>query len=659
VSRKATSRVTAKRGASGKPGGPSAAAGARRRRSRQRYPALAAPAGVELAALPGLALAALALVTPLVFWTALRDEVVLPKLIASFAFTGIALALTGAAGLWGHVDWRACRLPLGLLGAFLAAAAVATADGIDPVRSLLGETTRYQGLVPLLIYALLLLAAIGAAAGGGARFVLAGMFAGGVASAAYGLLQRLGADPYEWFGLPPGRIGATFAQPNALGIEIVVAGTAGLALWNRAARRWRLAVGAGLGLLALVLLFTLSRGAWVGAVAAAIVSGALFVRRLPTRRQVALAAGALAAATAIFVALPEGRDFIGDVGERARTVTDLGETSNSQRLGLWRMAMDMLVDRPVLGLGPDGFSQRFARYRDADQPGFGTLNVRPESTHNLFLDVAVGTGVAGLTAWLAFLGSVAWVAWRALPGLDEPRRRDTGVMLAALAGYYAAVFFSFADGMTGWIPWLLSGLVLGTIASRPVALAPWRREVWPRWLAPSAVASYAGAFVALVFGLMLLVADWSAGQAQDAARTGDIQRAIDLGRVAVRWNPLQPEYYLDLGTNLQNAGVFLGRAYLEDAVDIYETVNSRFEPTASSLIQEAQARARLTNMERAEDRERVFALLERAVVLDPYNADIRKGVIEFYELAKEPERAAPHREALARFAPEEAPEPGP
>lgn len=592
------------------------------------------------------------MVTPLVFWSALRDEVVIPKLAVTFLLAGSALALAGIVGAWAYVDWRACRLPLGLLGLFLVVAAIATGAGVDPIRSLLGETSRYQGLVTLSLYALLLLAALAAAAAGSARLVLLGVFLGGIAPAAYGLLQRVGVDPYEWFGLPPGRIGATFAQPNALGLELVVANTAGLAFWNETAGRWRLALGGALALMALVLLFTLSRGAWVAAVVAGILYVVFFVRRLPTRREATIAVAVLGLGAALFVALPDGREFIADAGERARTVTDLDETSNSQRLGLWRMAVDMLADRPFLGLGPDGFSQRFALYREPDQPGFGTLNVRPESTHNLFLDIITGTGVFGLLAWLAFLGSVAWAGWRALHALDGHDRTYAGIALVGIAGYYAATFFSFAEGMTGWIPWLLMGLVLGITASRPTEPASWRRDAWPRWLGMPALASYAGALAVGVFALMLIVADWSAGQAQEAARRGDIRRAIDLGRVAVRWNPLQPEYYLDLGTNLQNAGVFLGRAYLEDAVDTYERVNSRFEPTAVSLLQEAQARARLTNMERPEDRERVFALLERAVALDPYNADIRQGVIEFYELAKEPERAARHREELARFAPE-------
>ncbi len=605
--------------------------------------------------LPAYALAGLAALVPLLFWSDLRDEVVLPKLVATFVFGGMALAAVAATGGWFHVDWRRCAPALVALGLFLSVATVATAVGIDPIRSLLGEESRYQGLVPLWMYAFVLAAALGAvAAAGTPRIVLVGVFVGGVVSAAYGALQRLGVDPVEWAGLPEGRIGATFAQPNALGTELVVAGVAGLALWHDVAGRARVALGAALGLVALVLLFTLSRGAWVGAAVAGAAYAALFVRRLPTRREATLGLAGLALALGLFVAVPDGRAFLADVGERARTVADLDETSNSQRLGLWRMAFDMLGDRPVLGLGPDGFSQRFAAYREPDQPGFGTLNVRPESTHNFFLDLAVGTGALGLLAWLAFLGSVAWVVWRAWPALEQPNRAHAGALVAALAGYFAAVFFSFAEGMTGWIPWLLGGSLLGTIAVRAPESVVGRRT-WPAWLTPGAGLSFAGAATMVVFGVMLLVADWSAGQAQDLARSGDIRRAIDLGRVAVRWNPLQPAYYLELGTNRQNAGVFLGKAYLEDAVDTYETVNGRFEPTAISLVQEAQARARLTNMQRAEDRQRVFDLLERAVALDPYNADIRRGVAEFYEQAGEPERAARHRAEIERFPTHEVP----
>ncbi|HWQ28262.1 MAG TPA: hypothetical protein VNN12_04485, partial [Dehalococcoidia bacterium] len=187
--------MTAKRGASGKPGGPSTAAGPRRARPRERPARFLSAGGAPLQTLPGVSLGALAFVTPLVFWTALRDEVVLPKLVVSFAFTAVALSLAGAAGLWTRADWRACRAPLVSLASFLVIAAVATGAGVDPIRSLLGETTRYQGLVPLLVYGMLFLAAVAGAAGGGSRFVLVGLFAGGVASAAYGLLQRLGADP--------------------------------------------------------------------------------------------------------------------------------------------------------------------------------------------------------------------------------------------------------------------------------------------------------------------------------------------------------------------------------------------------------------------------------------------------------------------------------
>ncbi|HXF52249.1 MAG TPA: O-antigen ligase family protein [Dehalococcoidia bacterium] len=625
-------------------------------RARRRTPALAAAATPFAGATPAtVALAVLAAAAPLIFWSDLRDAVVIPKLSATFVLGGAALAAVAWTGAWAHVDWRRCLPALAPLALFLLIAIIATGAGVDPIRSLLGEDTRYQGLVPLVLYALVLLAATGAvAAAGTPRLALAGLVLGGTLSAVYGALQRFGVDPVEWAGLPEGRIGATFAQPNALGTELVVAGAVAVGFWAETSGRTRAALALVLGVMTLVLLFTLSRGAWVAAAAASVVLASLFVRRPPTQREAAIGAAAAVAMLAVFLALPSGREFVSDVVHRARSTFDISETSPSQRLGLWRMSLDMIADHPVLGLGPDGFSQRFAAYRTPDQPGFDAMNVRPESTHNLFLDLAVGVGLPGLLAWLAFLAGVAWVVARGWRGLEPENRRYAGAMAAALVGYFVAVFFAFGEGMTGWIPWLLTGALLGTVGARPPQRDAWRRPSWPAWLTPQAGAGYAAAAAMAVFGVMLVVADWSAGEAARQARAGDIQRAIDLGRVAVRWNPLFPQYYLDLGTNQQNAGVFLGRAYLEDAVDTYETVNSRFEPTAVSLLQEAQARARLTNMEREADRAQVFDLLERAVALDPYNADIRRGVAEFYELAGETERAARHRAELERFAPEAA-----
>lgn len=645
---KPRTRTRVRKGASGRTRGPSSSTLSRR--------VVAAPQGSALAPfLPALTLATLAALTPLVFWTALREPVVLPKLALTFFLTGIALVCVSAVGGWSRVAWDVCRWPCVLVSAFLLFALVATVTGIDPVRSLLGEYGRYQGFIPLAMYGMLALAALGATAvARSPQPVLWGMLAGGTASAAYGLLQRLGGDPVEWFGLAPGRIGAAFAQPNALGTELVVAAVCGFALWRDARGSWRVVLAAALAMIALVLLLTLSRGAWVAAALALTLLLFLFVRRVPTRREALFGGSALVLVVGVALALPGGRDLASDVAHRARTAVDLDETSNSQRLGLWRMALDMIADRPLLGFGPDAFSQRFAAYRDPDQPGLGTMNVRPESSHSIVLDTAVGLGLPGLALWLAALGAAVWAVVRAVPRLREPHGTYARALLVALAGYYTAVLFSFAEGMTGWIPWLLIGTSLGIVAARAPEDVTWRRQEWPRWLTPGAAVGYVGALALMVFALMLVVADAAAQRGLEVGRAGDLPRGVDLLRTASRWNPLQPVYLLDLGVTQQNAGLYFGRQYFVDAVETFETLNSRFDPTAFSLIQEAQARARLTNMERSEDRAQVFALLERAVALDPYNAEIRQAIIRFYETAGEPERAERHRAELAGFDSEAA-----
>ncbi len=536
------------------------------------------------------------------------------------------------------------------LAAFVLVAAVTAGAGVDPMGSLLGEYKRYHGLLPLAAYALLMLAALAAVARArSASVLLAGVALGGGLSAVYAVIQKLGLDWVTWQELPAGRVGGAFGQPNVLGIEVVVVGFAAAALWSDLSGWWRRLLAAGILLMLATLLLTLSRGAWVGTAAALGVLAVLWLRRIPASKTALAGVAALLALSAAILALPPAREAATRAAERVGSPTEFSEESVDERLGLWGMALEMFADRPVLGAGPDAFSTLFAEYREPDLRGYGTKNVRPESSHNFLLDIAVGQGALGLLVWGALVGSVVYVSLKAMPLADGQRRRQIGFMLAALVGYYGAVFFSYGESMTGWIPWVLMGALAGLAAAKPADVEV--RGVAPSWSSRAGPASAGAAALALVaFALMLFVADWNAGSAADKARAGDIRGAVSAAESAAAWNPLQPRYLLKLGEYRQSAGLYFGHGYLRDALSAYETLNTRFEPTAFGLIQQAQARARLS-FESEVDRAEVFTLLERAVALDPYNAEIRQGVAGFYEQAGEADRAAAHREALESFSP--------
>jgi len=592
-----------------------------------------------------LPLAVLAAGLPLFVWGSLRDQIVLPRLAASCWLAGVTLIALSWTDAWSRVPWRALAWPCALLASLVAVSAVATAAGADPLRSLLGEQLRYQGLLPLVMYASMMVAALAATAcGGTSRPLLAGMFVGGTLSAGYALLQRLGLDWVHWTGLPAGRIGGAFGQPDVLGIELVAAAAASTGLLQGAGPRARVIIGGGVALMLLALLLTLSRGAWIGAAAAGVVLLIFYIRRLPPWRSLWYVVPAVVLVVGVGVAIPTGRAALGAAVARAGSAGNFGETAVSQRIGLWRTSLEMAADRPILGAGPDSFPVLFASYRTPDQPGIGTANVRPESSHNVFLDQLVDTGVVGLLVLLGLIGVCVWMGVRALPVLDAAPRAAVAGMMSALAGYYAAVFFSLSQAMTGWLPWVLMGAIVGVAASASASAQP--AGVPAAWRAPVTRAAWAAAGAALVVaGLALVLADLSAGRAGRAAQRRDITGAVDGARAATRWNPLEPQYLLELGFYEEAAGARVGPEHRDKALSAYHRLNTWFEPTAFGLVREAQAQADVA-FSTPEDKDRVFSLLERAASLDPYNAELRRGIADFYASAGEDARASVHRAAV-------------
>ncbi len=548
---------------------------------------------------------------PLFSWASFGDQVVMPRLAGTYLLTGalILIAVTGA--LWQRVDARVATLPVLCALLFLAVTAAATAFGIDPRGSLLGEYQRYQGLLTIAVYVALMLGCMCAVASAGSIEPLAASISvGGTFAAGYAVLQRLGLDWVDWVGVPAGRVGGAFAQPNVLGTYLVLtlAVSAGLLVTRRGLRRD--AVAAGMGVMLAALVFTGSRGAWLGAGVAAAVIGLALVRWKDARSLIAPVAAALALAGLAAVAVPSTRATIGGSVDRARSAANLSDVSVSAHVGLWQTSLRMIADRPVLGAGPDAFSNLFASYRTQDQPGIGTGNVRPESSHNFFLDQLVNTGVLGLAAYAAaMLSGVVLVLQHA----RRVGRRSAALPLAmvgALAGYHAAVFFSFSEAMTGWLPWLILGGLVGACAQSQRAVPERRRS-------PARIPALAFGVAMIVAACGLAWADYLDGRAGRLADAGLPHAAAARASLAARINPFAPQYLIDAADADEASAAADGTHALLRALHAYERLDGRFYGTAYGVMGEARVRAAID----PEDPE-VFRLIAEARALDPHSSAV-------------------------------------
>ncbi|HMG33512.1 MAG TPA: O-antigen ligase family protein [Blastocatellia bacterium] len=504
------------------------------------------------------------LVVPLAFGGGVYRVFVLPKYVSLLA--GAALTLPVLALIVrkeGAAVFRLLKSPLTtLIALYMGTMCLSTAFGAEPLGSLFGSYAVQMGLLTRLCF-FVLFAAIVIAAGRSARrleTLLVLVCVAGFVVAAYGCVQLVGRDPLlaphlYTFKSPEGnvtRIPSTLGHSNYLGnfLLYTIPVTAAMAAAVRSRARRIALVTIAISVTAL--LFSGTRGAWVGLIAGV----AVFVRlALPqgSRLRDALgflrstkalvAVGIVAIATVILVLSPVSRN----VGIRVRSLmTD--RLSGSGRTLLWRDSLKMVGDYVLAGCGPDGFIRSFPSYKSAELSAYAP-ETADESSHSSYIDAAVCFGLPGAILYLAVVICAFRLMLKSLQKAQEPKARILTIGLIAAfsavcihnlfiydqiaTGFYFFVFLAFAQVVRN-----------ATEASDPTAEAAIHRSRGSLWNLLVA-ASSAVAVVAVWFAAGEVRADRAVRNAFVAARQGDFDGLIaQSSEASASLNPARPLDYL-------------------------------------------------------------------------------------------------------------------
>jgi O-antigen ligase/polysaccharide polymerase Wzy-like membrane protein len=136
------------------------------------------------------------------------------------------------------------------------------------------------------------------------------------------------------------------------------------------------------------------------------------------------------------------------------------------RGALWRTAVAMWRERPLLGIGPDNFRWAHAAY--AGWPRGGQDALIP--ANNMFLEAAATTGTLGLIALLGTLVATARVSLESLSRAPagSPEAAWSAVTLALIAGIAVHGMVDSFLGFTGH--YLFLGLVVGAASAYSTSL---------------------------------------------------------------------------------------------------------------------------------------------------------------------------------------------
>lgn len=254
-----------------------------------------------------------------------------------------------------------------------------------------------------------------------------------------------------------GRLQGAFDHPNqlaalcAMGISIAV----GLVFGARRALA-RMAAGAAALVILAALMFTLSRGAWIGTALALLF---LLVALSEVRRALMLliVPGALVAAL-VASFLPVGQSEIKVVGQRARGLTALSPYDNRQQI--YAEAWREIRANPITGVGPGGFPVASAR------AGSRTSTYAVVHAHNILLTWAAEAGIPAVLFILGLAWTLGLAAREAGRRFGQAGRTADRALVAGLAGALLAMFgqgffdYVFRNAVVNIAMWGMIGALL-------------------------------------------------------------------------------------------------------------------------------------------------------------------------------------------------------
>lgn len=278
-------------------------------------------------------------------------------------------------------------------------------------------------------------------------------------------------------------------------------------------QRTRLFLGGWLILLAFPLIFTASRAAWVSTAAGVVVYAGLTsypYRHILQNRRIRL----LGAAGILTLLVVIGMFYF----FTQNLISTATHSTLETREDIWRAGGEAFLENPVFGLGPFTFSSYLME----------KISIPPEAAHshphNLFLYVAVETGILGLLV-------LGWFMWKGvgkiLPTWNQPSTIATCVLLT---GFLLNNLFDapFLPSMV--LLYLLVWVILNPeLSPQTFSFSGNRTGLATRLLAPSLL------LLTLGIGIMQLPGELAAEQGINAARRQDwlaaashFQRAADL-----------------------------------------------------------------------------------------------------------------------------------
>jgi O-antigen ligase len=252
-----------------------------------------------------------------------------------------------------------------------------------------------------------------------------------------------------------------------------------------------LLLGACLVLIYICLLYTQSRGGYLGFFTGAVVFALIVGRHwlFKSWKELAILGLLIVAVSGVTMSRPEFSPFerfAQEISTREEVAAP-GEVKSELELKgaagsrgeTWKSAFGIIADNPVFGIGPEVLKMVFPRYETELFRFKEAFHVKQDRCHNETFDVPVTKGLISFFAYLWILFTVCRVGIHKLKTASDPERLMLGGLLSAAVAYLVQNQFSFGVVAITSLFWVIWGMVMvlvqGTVeegAGDEVKLSP-------------------------------------------------------------------------------------------------------------------------------------------------------------------------------------------
>ena len=323
---------------------------------------------------------------------------------------------------------------------------IATVFSVHPVTSFLGGYKRYDGLMSLTCYVFIYFIIV--------NYVTLRMVKGlceaiiwvACITSVYGICQHYDLDPIAWVKYDD-RVFSTFGHPAFFSAFLGMA--IPLVLWRSfAGCRWYLLL---LPIILIAFYYTKTRAAFLGLIISILFFCWIARKTLLTNRKIFAICGIVFVIIFAFNSGPVIKRFREGVGKNGQITGTAGA-----RIVFAEVAIEIIKDHPLLGVGPDALGFVYMKYLKQVHPEqlTGCAQYNQSRIHNDFLDMAVSRGLIGLAVYIWLIIAFIRMVW------GKCNRLIVAALCAGLLSYIVQNQFSFGHISFIIVNWYYIGMVV-------------------------------------------------------------------------------------------------------------------------------------------------------------------------------------------------------